>query len=428
MTITQAPQSHRNAAPASPAPTTAAKVKAAIDLADFKDRGVVIEPFWLYVVPGRERFANIWNSQRGSNPITFFQFVADNDYLCALGDLMLPKSLGENVCPWYDDAVLLLGRTSAHPEAVAHPIDFVRIADDRGDSNTRTVIYWRLVPPAGYEALGIAFSSSDEKPKASRYWCVKRELLRVVGKSPAWSDEGQHWSNHNGDLSVPSFEGSSTAADPGEMLVLPQTFFSSEDRGAETAYALAMPTMNLDVSSPTPEPFDADGAGARTESGVKVVKVVPFSAVPDTGVERRGLDSPFYYISAEPYWYCIDVADTPNGGTHSVTYTTGVTHERAEAFRQRTSMTVSAEVGASYKGGEAKVSSSFTNEFELTTVTSDSQKSEVSTTDLVNLPPGRNAIWEKRIDIVVYRTNGTILEPVAYRNPTTKIRTKPIAS
>jgi len=143
--------------------------------------------------------------------------------------------------------------------------------------------------------------------------------------------------------------------------------------------------------------------------------------VADPGYPTAGISSPFYYIAAEPFWYCSEVLDTREGGERTRTVTIGVSHIHSEAFAQSTSINVSAEVGAAYDGVGAKVSTSFTKEWDLSTADTTEHSTQVTTTEKVKYPQSPTTqVWEYRTQIAVYRTDSSQLVPVTYINKTTK--------
>lgn len=395
----------------------------AIVTANHKVTGVVYEPFHIKVVPGTD-FLNIWNSERGTNPITFFQFWGAGPFL-PLGDVVMPGSANNQTWPSYPDGVMLFAPTPGHSDALAHPIGFQWILDDYRSGNSRDIKYYRLIPPPGYSALGIAFTNGGQ-PDADRYWCVSNQYLQAIGKAFYWSDDGQHWTKHTGDLWKPAFEsGTAPAAPEGKMLLIPPVFLNYEDRGNETGYAIVLESANLGVpAAPAADPTYVAGTtkeGVITQFGLKTVKVVPFTAVADPGYQNQGLSSPFYYIAAEPFWECTAVEDTRAGGFRAHSITVGVAEIQAKAFRESTTISVSAEIGAAYEGAEAKVTASFTREFELTTMTSTAHSTAVQISDQLNYPiQPVTSVWEGRVQIAVYRTNLSQLPPVTYANRSTK--------
>jgi hypothetical protein len=389
-------------------------IKNAIRSADHKMRGVVFNPFHVIVASGR--FSNIWNNDRGDNAVTFFQFTGGGDFL-PLGDMAMPVCFDSRAVPTAPGAQMLFGRAGGS-DALANPLGFERVLDDSGSKNGRDLAYWRMKPPAGYVALGICFTNGGE-PARENYWCVKETCTRIVSRTDFWSDSGQRW-HSNGNLQTPAFGDPSPAVPDGSMLLIPPTFLSGQDRDKETAYALAVEGANLELAIPAPEPVfnPSIGDGDTTAAGVLSVKVVPYTAVTgDQNYPNQSINSPFYYVAAQPYWYCKEVVPTPGGGSVTRTTTIGTSETQSQKMMHGTSLTLSASVGVEYGAGSASVSTSFTEEFQLTTESSATHSSEVTASETIQfVPQPITWIWEHRLRVSVYRADQTQVASAAYAN------------
>ena len=98
------------------------------------------------------------------------------------------------------------------------------------------------------------------------------------------------------------------------------------------------------------------------------VWIVPFTAIPGdaSNVPDQPYTSPFYFIAAQPYYFCYNVLSPTGGGTTTTTYRVGVTKEESTTFERSTSITTNVEVGAVFEGPTASASLSMTNTFSLT--------------------------------------------------------------
>jgi len=148
----------------------------------------------------------------------------------ALGDLMLSG--------WSDYAaqnpvICRFAKTGEAPDALANPVGFEWQGDNAhtgyligSKSQKPTLHYFRMLPPAGYVALGYCYRGSLDSegspswPKKEDYWCVKKEYLTGVGSRELFNDSGTGWSYH--DLNV--YEGvllPGQTARPGRELRIP---------------------------------------------------------------------------------------------------------------------------------------------------------------------------------------------------------------
>lgn len=380
--------------------------------------GIPFGPFTLKCAAGV--FTNIWNSQRGDTGITFFQSNGSGGSngvgnFLPLGDYAVPgPSWDPGSMPVAPGTQVLFAPTT-DTSVLAHPVGFNWILDDAGSGNSRDISYYTIVPPANYVALGVACTNGPA-PDPNAYWCVRSDLARAVGARHVWSDSGQRWRHHNGDIAIPV--ANLVVAEP-SMLYAPQTFLSYE--GGTPAYALVMQQADLnlttfDTAAPKYDPTIT--SGDVTSYGLKSAKIVPYTTVPDPGYLNQSTSSPFYVIAAEPYWLCTMVLSTPQGGNFQVTQTVGTGDSDSQGFSQSTSMTVGADVGASYEGISASVSTSYTQSFGMTTEHTSSHSTQVQTQITLNLPQQQTTwIWERQTQITVFRTDTTQLAPVTYSEP-----------
>ena len=393
-------------------------VSNAIHALNFQN-GIVFGQFSLKCVTGA--FWNIWNSQRGDTPITFFQSnpaAGGSNGVGAFlpfGDYATPgASYDPGAVPNAPGAQILFA-PATDPTVVANPVGFSWILDDAGSNNSRNISYYTIVPPPGYVALGVACTGGPS-PNPAAYWCVRSDLARAVGARGMWSDSGQRWRHHSGDISAPV--ANLAMAEP-SMLFAPQTFLSVE--GHNPAYGLVLQQADLPVST-----FDADApkydptitSGDVTSYGLKSAKIVPYTALPDPGYLNQSTASPFYFIVAEPYWLCQLVLSTPQGGAFQVTQTVGTGQSDSQSFSQSTSMTVSADVGVAYEGVSASVSTSYSQSFSTSQSHTSSRSTQVQTQLTLNLPQQPTTwIWERQTQITVFRSDTTQLAPVLYSEP-----------
>lgn len=395
-------------------------VSNAIKALNVQQQGVTFGPFTLKAAAGT--FANIWNSQRGDTPITFFQSIGNGGSngianFLPLGDYaIVGASLDSGAFPVAPGEQLLFA-PSGDSKVLAHPVGFSWILDDAGSDNSRNISYYAINPPENYVAMGVACTGGPA-PSTNNYWCVRADLARAVGARGVWSDSGQRWRHHNGNIAIPV--ANVAVAEP-SMLYAPQTFLSEE--GGTPAYAMLMQQADLPITpfdTTAPEYDTTITSGDVTQYGLKSAKLVPFTAVPDPGYLDQSSASPFYVIAAEPYWLCTMVLSTPEGGNFQVTQTVGTGQTDSQSFGQSTSMTIGANVGVAYEGLSASVSTSYTQSFETKTEQTSTQSTQVQTQITLNLPQQPTTwIWERQTQIAVFRTDtGTSqLPPVTYSEP-----------
>ena len=386
-------------------------------LKDPKNKGIDFGAFTLKAVNGA--FNNVWNSERGDQPITFFQSNATggaNDLgpFLPLGDFAMPNFSTTMAAP---PGYQILFAPSKDKSVLAPPVDFEWVLDDAGSGNSHNISYYKIISPAGYVSLGMACTPGP-KPDASRYWCVRSDLVRAVGGRVIWTDSGQRWTHHNGTISAPV---PNIAMPEPQMLLAPQTFLSAE--AWSPAFAVVLEQADLLKDTQT---FDADApkydpsiySGTVTQYGLKSAKIVPYTAVADPGLVDQSTTSPFYFVVAEPYWACIDVLSTPQGGDFQLTKSVGTAQQDSATFSRNTSLTVSANVGVSYDGVSGSMSASYTQAFQVTKSQTTSGSTEVQTQVTLTFPKQPQTwIWERKTQIAVFRYDTSQIAPVTYSLP-----------
>lgn len=392
-------------------------ITAAITAANYKETGVTYEPFVIKVVPGEDAVRNLWNSERGDTAITFVQSTGAQGPFLPLGDTAMPGfSSGGTPA-----GVMLFAPSAAHPDALAHPTGFQWILDDAGSGNSRDIDYFRMNAPAGYSAVGICFNDSGNSPDPNNYWCVKNEYVQAITRRSVWSDDGQHWKHHNGNLNAPAFGAAPPTLFPDQMMLLPPTFLSDEDAGSEGSFGLLAQIASLPVQAfAAPEPtFDPNvTTGDTTSCGLTSVKIVPYTAMGgDEGYPNQAIASPFYYVAAEPYWMCQEVLPTPLGGSFTVEETIGTSQSDSKTFSESTSISVSAEFGAEFDVVSSSVSTTFTKEWSLTTEHTTGSSTEATNSVTINFPhQPLTSVWQRQTQIAVFRNDLTHLVPTTYGN------------
>jgi hypothetical protein len=400
-------------------------VQAAILSKSFSQDGVEYLPFRVKSFSFQDSFTNIWaGGVLFGNMISFYQYSGSNGEYCPLGDVAATGPFPEAIPPL---GVLLFAPASGHPQALAHPVDFQWILDDHGSGNDRDVSYWRLVPPEGYTAVGIAFGAG--KPNVNNYWCVKNQHCVPAGRRGFWSDQGAGW-EHNGDLTAPTLPGVPT---DGSMYLVPPTVVS--DEGGDPTWVLKAKMALLDLEAfdcPAPVYDPNVESGQETTRGLqKPVVIVPYTAVPaDQAFPNQALTSPFYFVACEPFWHCDTTLSTPQGGYEQVTQTVGVTDAYSQTFSQETSFTIDCNVGLQFgdAAGSLGASASLTQSFTLTTETSKSSSSENQTTQNVNFPNSNLvAVWSRQKHIKVFRTDASQVSSAPYSTKDQRLISAPSA-
>jgi hypothetical protein len=406
--------------------TPSASILSAITLEDYADNGAPFNPF-LMKFAGASDFNMIWASEHGDYPIWFYQYGGGRtDQFLPLGDYAITQDV-----PFGHTPIMLLGVQADYPDALAHPTDFTWILNDHGSGNAADVNYWWPVAPDGYSAVGICVSGGA-KPNVNDYWCVANDYLQDAAVQNFWSDAGQHWKSWNGNLDFPMVQTSQTG---GSLLLAPTTMiseqFTADNNGVTNASCLVVDKLFLPVPAEpisAPPYSDLDGVASSTPEGIAAVAVLPVNVIVDASRGAEPQSSPFYYLAGQPYWTCTNAFPSPAGGIYTKDYEVGTAESQSQSFEETNSVTVSADVGveAGEGGGvSAHIAVSYTHEMSIGTSSSVDHDTRTTTTLALNLPiSDRVLIWQKYVDFVTYRTNGTTLSRATYADPEATFRYK----
>jgi len=127
-------------------------------------------------------------------------------------------------------------------------------------------------------------------------------------------------------------------------------------------------------------------------------------------------NSPFYRLERHVYYkrQYHNHNQTSEVQTNSVTIRSGITTTETERVWSETAISVSVEAGVSFQAFSGKISATVSRTFgyETQTAVAELEEREVSTS--INTPPGKAAsLWQQFNRYVLYRHNGTDLEPVS---------------
>lgn len=384
-------------------------VATAIAAAGYSTNGAPFAPFLIKFANAAD-FVNGWTSNRG-NSISFYGGYKGDpaQSFRPLGDFA-----AVNNTPIAKSPILLLAPMPGNEDALAHPTGFSWILDDKGSGNDNDIAYFWPTAPDGYQALGICVAFNGQAPDADNYWCVKTAYVQSAPTQDFWSDAGSHWTSHDGSLSAPSLAG--VGVQDQKLLLAPTTILSNEHGNLQnTSWCLALDKLLLPVpgaSTAFPGYQPGYGEGTKTAPGLDKVAVLPSTVIDDPGSDS----SPFYYLAAQPEWFCTRSFPSPEGGTYTESFLIGTSQQSSSGFQHTTSLTVGAEVGIEAGPVSAKVSVSYTDEMQLSGSISSGTDTQASETLALNLVKAdRMLIWQKQTDFVVYRTAGDAMSQVTYQ-------------
>ena len=358
------------------------------------------------------KLQNGWNSEKGDTQISFYTFPGAtdaSDQFRPLGDFATINNADRDQA-----AVMLVAPMTGHTDnagrpLLAHPTDFEWILDDKHSDNKVDIAYFWPTAPEGYEAVGICVGFGGAKPSTENYWCVSKELLQSVSTAGFWSDAGQGWKSHNGDLNVPNLANQMPGDLKHDLLLAPTTFLSVEKGGNLGRCLVISKPMLAGITIPVLKPVynEQTQEDDETDAGLVSVAVLPCTVIDDPNRESSPLTDPFYYLSSEPYWKCLKQLPSSSGDTvWSSDVTVGTVGTESTSFQETSSLTIGAETGVEAAGVSAKISVSYTDEMQVGTSSTKEHSSQGTTGESVPLKPASEVffIWQEWTSIVLYRT------------------------
>jgi hypothetical protein len=386
-------------------------VTAAITKADYAKNGAPFAPF-LIKFADPTNFVNGWASARGHEIAFYGDYQGDGSGFLPLGDYASVNNIPIEKTP-----VLLLAPMPDHQAplpTLAHPTGFTWLLDDKHSGNHNNISFYWPTAPAGYQALGICVGFNGQHPRTDSYWCVSTEYLQNAPTEAFWSDAGSHWTSHDGSLSTPSLAG--VDMQDQKILLAPTTMLSNQLGDFQnTSWCLALDKLLLPVEGARTDDPDFQpgyGEGTTTAPGLDKVAVLPCTLIDDPASGS----SPFYYLAAQPQWFCTRSFPSPAGGSYTEDFMIGSTQESSTGFQHTTSLAVGAEVGIEAGPASAKASVNYTDEMQLSGSIMNGTTTEQSKSLSLNLVVADHMlIWQKRTDFVVYRTTGDVMTVVKYQ-------------
>ncbi|MEV6584075.1 Vps62-related protein [Streptomyces sp. NPDC051582] len=259
--------------------------------------------------------------------------------------------------------------------ALADPVDYELVWDDKGSGSKYAGSFWRPTPPAGYVALGLVVSkNSYDKPPLDAVTCVREDLTHTAVPSAdrIYADKGtgakrafSAWSN----IVPPAYVGNTD--DVNRFLLAPNTFTGhaayDKPQYLPDMHVLCLP-MRAERSEPAPFPALE---GRRRPSGNSVATVanavwLPFTAVhdPDKSTEWKLGNSPFYRIERKASWNLLSFINNTTDSVQTVTdsVTTGVEKETTDTFSVNTGISISGTSGVSVGVINTSVTTTFSLE------------------------------------------------------------------
>jgi hypothetical protein len=285
---------------------------------------------------------------------------------------------------------------------------------------------FKPIAPPGYKAVGdivtqTAFWGPIIFPDSAV--CIRADLT-IPGEAGAhledWRDHDFYWYSC-WNIDQPDL------GDHPEAYLVQGTFLVKPDRDRPEIDP-SMNVLKVELPMLAEAPYQSfvptlDGYDTPPEETVPVMAkamLVPCSIINDEAYNDdiwwQVANSPFYRLERQVYYKLLyhNHNQTSEMQTNSVTIRSGVTTTLSETIMHETSISLSAETGLSFKAISGKFTATVSYKFGYQTQTSVAELLETEVSSSINTPPGKAAaLWQKYNRYVLYRHNGTQLEPVS---------------
>jgi hypothetical protein len=290
---------------------------------------------------------------------------------------------------------------------------------------TRIAMFKPIAPP-GYKAVGdivtqTAFMGPLIYPDSAV--CIRQDLT-VSGEAGVhledwqdfWADWYSCWNIDQPDL-----------GDHPEAYLVQGTFLVKPQRDQpEIDPSMNVLKVNLPMLAEAPyQNFvpTLDGYDTPPDETVPVMAkamLVPCSIINDAAYNDdiwwQVANSPFYRLERQVYYKLLyhNHNQTSEMQTNSVTIRSGITTTESQRIWDETMVSISVQSGLSIKAISGKITATVSHTFGYETQTSVAELEETEITSSINTPPGKAAtLWQKYNRYILYRHNGTQLEPVS---------------
>lgn len=335
-----------------------------------------------------------------------------------LGDLAVsdyPRDANRDEVGRVNDCVLAIvkDRGGGASPALAAPERLEIVYGDWGSGADNDGSFWRIVPPAGYVALGDICTWDYDAPNKDDYRCVRKDLVvSGVIDGSFWDDAGSDanqdvtlWALHppmaadsefyfNSGSFLANGAPADTPIDPGRAYAL---------RGA---IALQQPTTQR---PPAPVLRNRDQPVALEDAVVEYVSTLPWYAVRDDAFNaiQKLANSPTYrLVRRDRYKLASFISnDGDTAQASSLSYSEGYDESETKSFSSTTGIEIGAEYSFSLAfKGSIKLSQSFTYSRSTTTGSNFSTVKSVG----LNCPPNSSAALYTIYSVFsLYREDGT---------------------
>jgi hypothetical protein len=277
------------------------------------------------------------------------------------------------------------------------------------------------IAPSGYKALGQVFSLPGNSPDPVA--CIRQDLTTTGECYLFWSYENNYhqiesaWNIYQADADF--HEGAYLA--PGMSIYESGIDDPGPGHSSVNVLKVNLPMLAEAPSqeyTPSLSSYDqpSDGIAPRMEKAMLVPCTIVKDAAYNNNMPWRIANSPFYRLERQVYYKYINHYDNHQGSVPQSFHwaiTVGMSATQSQTVWSETGVELSAEAGVSIYAMEAKVTATVSRSFGYERMNSITELQSSTLTIDVNIPAHKaGALWQRYNRYVLYRHNGTELEPV----------------
>jgi hypothetical protein len=361
-----------------------------------------------------------WGSG-GTYDGSFYHPITSNGFR-ALGSLALGPHGYPN--PNGAFAVMVVKVKPGHEDAIAEPVGYQLIYNDHNSGADMFGSFWRPLPPDGYVAMGTVVALNTwNQPSLSDVVCIRRDLT-IVGESADFIYDDRGTGAH---MYLSCWKNDQPTAGPHDYAYLRTGTFIGVGNWNRPTTDPAMNVLKINLPTLAEAPYQTfvpkltgyDTPPEETAPMMAKAMLVPCSIVNDAmynnNVRWQVDNSPVYRLERQVYYKLQyhNHNQTSEVQTNNVLIRSGITTTESERIWNETSISISVEAGLSFKAFSAKITATVSRTFGYETQTSVAELHEREVSSSINTSPGKAAaLWQQYNRYVLYRHNGTELEPV----------------
>ncbi len=278
--------------------------------------------------------------------------------------------------------------------------------------------FWMPIPPPGYVAMGMIAGEGTQRPDSVA--CIRQDLTIPGTPDDTIICDSRVWDHGFWKIAQPFADAHPGAyLAPGTFIVaglVPPDFHSVANvLNVELPMLAEAPTQSF-----TPFLTSYDTPPLETVPRMAKAMLVPSSIINDSmhinDVGWQVANSPFYRLERQVFYRRIYFNNntTSEVQTHSVSIESGIDASLSDRIWNETAVAISAEAGLNIKMFSARVTATVSQKFGYETQTSITELRHTIVTTSINTPPHKAAgAWQQFNRYVLYRHNGTRLEPVS---------------